>query len=87
MGLGQAPLVGEPPGVVVEQPLGVDAVADESPAAEVVDEQIVSNRQVEARAAGALSEVVIVEEPEPEPLVEPPDLLVDGPLHEQTAPG
>ncbi|MGP0061997.1 MAG: hypothetical protein ACLQGP_00160, partial [Isosphaeraceae bacterium] len=37
------PLVGEPPCILIQQCLGVDAVAGERPAAEMVDEQVMGD--------------------------------------------
>jgi len=61
----QSPLMGELPAVLLEQSFGVDAVALERGAAEVVDEQIISHGQLETGPACALGRVV-VEQPWPE---------------------
>ncbi len=78
-----APLVGEPPRILLEQPFGVDPVAGECPAAEMVDEQVARHRQLEAGALRPHGQVVVVEEPEAEPLVQPTEAFVDLPRHEQ----
>ena len=73
-------------GVLLQQPLGVDPVADERPAAEVVDEQVMGHGQLEPGPTRPLGQVVVVEEPQPEPLVQPADGVVHGPLHQQAEP-
>ena len=85
--LGHSPLRGKAPGVLVQQAFCIDAIARERPAAEVVDKEVVSNGQLEACSACALSEIVVVEEAEPESLVKPADLCIDGPRNEQAEPG
>ena len=82
-----APLRREPPRVLLQQALGVDAVAGERPAAEVVDEQVVRHGQLEPRPPRPQGQVVVVEEPQPEPLVQPADGLVHGPRHQQAEAG
>src|SRR5208337_1271428 len=83
----QSPLMGELLAVLLEQPFGVDAVPLERATPEVVDEQVMSHGQLETGPACSLCQVVVVEEPQPELLVEPADCLVDRPLHEQAEPG
>ncbi len=70
MGFAQAPLGGEAACVFVEELLGVDAVADERAAAEVVNEQVVGHRQLESGPPRPFGQVIIVEEAESEPFVE-----------------
>ena len=53
--------------------LGIDPVAGERPAAEVVDEQVMGHGQLEPGPPRPLGQVVVVEEPQAEPLVEPAD--------------
>ena len=69
--------------VLLEQRLGVDPRAGEGPAAEVVHEQVAGHGQLEAGPAGPHRQVVVVEEAQAEPLVEPADRLEDRPLDEQ----
>jgi hypothetical protein len=51
-----------------------------------MDKQVMSHRQPEAGPSRPLGEIIIVKEPQPEPLVEPADLVVDGTLHEHAKP-
>jgi hypothetical protein len=83
VGLCPAPFGREPLGVLVEQLLGIDTVTGECPAAEMVDDQVTSDRQLKPCAVGPFGEIVGVKEPESKPLVEPTDLLINGSLHEQ----
>ena len=73
-----APLVGEPPLVGLQKGLGVDPVANECPAAEVVDEDIEGHGQLEAGPTRPLGQIVVVEESQPELLVESADRFKDG---------
>jgi hypothetical protein len=70
-----SPLVREPPRVLLEQRRGVDAVASEGPAAEVVDEQVLGHGQLEAGPPCPLGDVVIIEEAD----AEPPPLMSQAP--------
>ena len=73
--------------VFVEQLIGVDAVAHEGPAAEVVNEQIMGHGQLEPGPARAFGKIIVVEKSESEAFVEPADRLVDRTFHEQAEPG
>jgi hypothetical protein len=46
--------------------------------------QIMRHRQLKPGPPRPLGEIIVIKEPEPKPLVEPADLVIDGPLHEQT---
>jgi hypothetical protein len=81
-----SPLLSESLLVVLQKPLRVDAVALERPAAEVVDEQVMGDSQLKTGTAGALGQVVVVEEPQAEPFIQSTDRLVDPPLHEKAEP-
>ena len=65
---------------------GIDAIANERPAPEMMNEQVMGHRQLKAGAACPLGQVIVIEEPQPEPFIQPADLLIDGPLHEQAKP-
>src|SRR5208337_5316884 len=82
-----SPLMGELVAVLLEQTLGVDAVPLERATPEVVDEQVMSHGQLETGPACSLGQVIVVEQPQPELLVEPADGFVDCSLHEQAEPG
>ena len=47
-----------------------------------MDEQIVCHRQLEPRSARPFGQIVVIEEPDPEPSVEPSDGVVNSPFHE-----
>jgi hypothetical protein len=82
----QSPLRGELVPVLLEQAFGVDAVSLKRPAREVVDEQVMSHGQLKTGPSCSLGQVV-VDEPQPELLIEPADGFVDRSLHEQAEPG
>ena len=82
-----SPLGRELSGVVVEQLFAIDSVAGERPAAEVVDEQVVGNCQPKPGPQGPFGEIVVVKEPQSKSFVEPADLFVNSPLHEQAKSG
>jgi hypothetical protein len=52
----------------------------------VVDEQIRGQRQLKARLPASYRKIIIVKEPQPEPLIEPTDRDIDRPLREQAEP-
>jgi hypothetical protein len=80
---GLARLGGESLGILIEQRLGIDSVAGKRAAAEMVDEQVTSDRKLKPCAAGPFGEILVVKEPESKPFVEPTDLHINGSLHEQ----
>jgi hypothetical protein len=82
----QPPLVGESPGVLVQQLLGIDAITLKRPATEMMDEQILCYGQPKPGPPRPLSQVVVIKEPDSKPLIEPADRLVDDPFHQQTKP-
>jgi hypothetical protein len=69
--------------VLTKQLLGIDAIPRKGPAAEMVDEQIVSHGQLESGPPRSDSQIIAVEQPQSEPLVEPADGPIYGPLHEE----
>ncbi len=76
-----SPLTTELVAVLLEQLLRIDPRACERPAAEVVDEQVMRHGQLEAGPACSLGQVIVIEESQPEPLIEPANGLEDSPLH------
>ena len=80
------PLGGEPPRVLFQKSLGVDPVADERPAAEVVDEQVMGHGQLEAGPTRPHGQVVVVEESQAETLVQAADGVIHGPLDQDAEP-
>jgi hypothetical protein len=86
LGSGAPPLCGKLYRVLFEHFFRVNAVPGKGAAAEMMNEQVACDRQLEAGAAGALGEVVVVEESKPELLVEPTDRFVNSPPHEDAKP-
>ena len=86
LGPRHSPLGRESPGILIAQLLGIDTVARERPAAEVMDEQVVSDGQLKPGPPRPFGEVILREDTKPEPLIEPTDLVVELPLHEQAKP-
>ena len=80
------PLRREPPGILLEQLVSIDPIAHKCPAAKMVNEQIMCHRQFKPGPPRPLGEIIVIKEPEPKPLIEPADLVINGPLHEQTKP-
>jgi hypothetical protein len=52
----------------------------------MVDEKVVGDGQLKPGAPRPLGQVVKIEEPQREPLVEPTDRVLDRPLHELAEP-
>ena len=73
--------------IFIEQLIGVDAVAHEGPAAEVVNEQIMGHGQLEPCPPRPFGKIIVVEKSESEAFVEPADRLVDRTFHEQAESG
>ena len=65
VGPAQTPLGREPPGVLIQQPSRIDAVAGERPAPEVMDKQVMSHGQLKPGPSRPLGEIIIVKEPQP----------------------
>jgi len=79
----KVPLGPEALEVALQQPLGVDALADECPAAEMVHERILRDEQPVASGTHAHGEVIILEGPDAEGLIQQADTLESGALDEQ----
>ncbi len=79
----QAPFGRESSGVLIQQLFGINAIAGKGPAAEMVNEEIMRDRELESRPPRPLGEVVVIKESQSKPFIEPTDRLVNGPLHEQ----
>ena len=71
--------------VLVEQRFRVDPRGRDGPATEMMDEKIVRHGKLEPGPTRPFGQVVIGE-PSDERFVQPADLLVDGPLHQQAEP-
>jgi hypothetical protein len=80
---GQSPFVGESPGIFVEQFAGIDPITGKCPAAEMMNEQVMRHSQLKARLPRPFGEVIVIKEPQSKPFVEPADLSINGPFHEQ----
>src|SRR5208283_2958953 len=83
---GRPPFLRKPAAVLAEQLPGVDAVPRERSAAEMVDEQVVRNCKLKSSPPGSLGQVIVIEEPQAESLIEPADRLINSALHEQAEP-
>src|SRR5262245_47508783 len=87
MSRGPAPLLDEVGLVPLERLTVVDAVAEERAASEVVDEDVLRDDELPAGAHGAHAEVVVLEGPEAEPLVEEADVAEDLGARQEAEPG
>jgi hypothetical protein len=56
----QSPFIREPPGILTEQFPGIDPIANERPAAEVVDEQIMRHGQFKPSPPRPLGKIVVI---------------------------
>ena len=83
---GQPPLRREPPRILLEQPVDIDPIAQKRPAAEMMHKQIMGYCQLKPRPPRPLGEIIVIKQPQPKPLIEPANLVINGPLHEQTKP-
>ena len=79
----QAPLGRESSGVLIQQLFGINAIARKGPAAEVVHEQVMGDRELESRPPRPFREIVIIKESQSKPFIEPADRVINSPLHEQ----
>ena len=52
----------------------------------MMNEQVMGDRQLKAGVACPLGQVIVIEEPQPEPFIQPADFLIDSPLQEQAKP-
>jgi hypothetical protein len=64
----------------------VSPIAGKRAATEMVDEQVVGDRQLEPGSSRPNGQVVVVEEPKSKPFVEPADGVINGPLQKQAEP-
>jgi hypothetical protein len=79
----QSPLARKPPGIFLQQSPGIDPIASKRPAAVVVNEQVMRDGQFKPSLPRPLCKIVVIKQPNPKPLVEPADLSINGPFHEQ----
>ena len=83
VGPGQSPLGRESSGILIQQLFGINAIAGKRPAAEVVNEQIMGDRQLKSRPPRPFGEIVIIKESQSKPFIEPADRVINSPFHEQ----
>ena len=81
------PLLRELPPVLLEQSLRINPRSRKRPAAEMMNKEVVGDGQFKAGPPRPDGQIIVIEEPQPEPLVEPADRLINDPLHEQAEPG
>jgi hypothetical protein len=79
----QSPFVGEPPGILTQQPPGIDPITGECPAAEMMNEQIMRHSQFKPSPPRPLGKIVVIKEPQSKPVIKPADGVIDSPFHEQ----
>jgi zinc-finger binding domain of transposase IS66 len=73
--------------VLIKQPIGINPITNKRSAPRVMNEQVMCDSQLESSPPRPLGEIIIIKEPQSEPLIEPPDRIKDSTFHEQTKPG
>ncbi len=76
----QPPLLRKPPRIFIQQLADIDPIALKRAAAKMMDKQIMRHRQFKPRPPGPLGEIIIIKQPQPKPLIEPADFLINRPL-------
>ena len=71
------PLGCEPCRVLIEEPASINSVSQERPATEVMNKKVIRHGQLEPGPACPFGEIIVIEEPQTEPPIEPADRFLN----------